>query len=362
MTTIYSKQLYPTFIQPLLAMVKSKEFCKLMGKEKRLIAVVAVLIVSILLSGCAVRDVLRKEIRHKKYILNEKFINLKGIYVPEITPERLKFSPSKELKRDMRNSLYESCISKVYRHDDNAYDKAIKHHLISTTDVNGNTEYQAVIKDASYSKRAFKISNIITYKCTKGGSFESIDREKTQALPLNEEVFIGGPTNSTYVNKASLKYRYIFTYYPNGQLHYYKCSLLAAGFPHLSIDFDWMPIGVECNYDESGNLLASLDHEENFKMDFPALLIFVLNQRNILIEKYKKQQFGVRVSFIHRNSNALGSFWIVLYSGAKKSIYQIIDGNTGEIKDEFEYDEQLIKKYIEKPKEYTDKIKELRKI
>lgn len=333
-----------------------------MGKEKRLIAGVAVLIVSILLSGCAVRDVLRKEIRHKKYILNEKFINLKGIYVPEITPERLKFSPSKELKRDICNSLCLSCISKVYGDDDNAYSKAIKHHLISTTDVNGNTEYQAVINDTSYSKRAFKISNITTYRYTKEGVFEFIAGEKIQALPLNEEVFIGDPTYSLYVNKAFLKYNYIFRYYPNGQLHYYGCFLVDTRLPSRDILFDWMPIGVECNYDESGNLLASLDHEENFKMDFPALLTFVLNQRNILTEKYKKQQFGVRVSFIHRNSNALGSFWIVLYLGAKKSIYQIIDGNTGEIKDEFEYDEQLIKKYIERPKEYIDKIKELRKI
>jgi len=333
-----------------------------MFKKTRLIAGVAVLIVSILLSGCAVRDVLRKEIRHKKYIINEKFINLKGINIPEITPERLKFSPSKELKRDIRHSLYISRISEVYGDNDNAYDKAIKYHLLRSTDVNGISEYQAVIKDTSYSKKAFWISNIITYKCTKEGSFESIDREKVQTLPLSEEVFIGGPADSRYVNKAFFHYRYIFTYYPNGQLHYYQCSLISAGFPQLGISFDWMPIGVECSYDESGNLLASLDHEENFKMDFPALLIFVLNQRNILIEKYKKQQFGVRVSFINRNSNALGSFWIVLYSGSKKSIYQIIDGNTGEIKDEFEYDEQLIKKYMEKPKEYTDKIKELRKI
>jgi len=309
-------------------------------------------------SGCKTG----KAPRFKRYVMEEKFVNIKGINVPELTPDRTVFNPSKDLIKDMKNSLAMNRIKEVYGSHDNAYREAIKHHMIKTSYVNLKSYmYEYVKYDDTYDKPDSKYETT-SYNYTENDILDYIGEKKMQVIPLKEEIFTGDLTYSEYTSEVLMEYNCAFRYYPNGQLHHYSCGVRNAKAGSRSIDFYSIDIGTECDFDESGNLLLSMNHEEGFKMDFSTLLTVVLKGRNELIEKYKINGYAVGILYIKRNKNEFGSFWIVPYKlGEKRLLYRIIDDETGRVMEEFENDELTLKKYTEKPEEYIKRIKELRK-
>lgn len=298
--------------------------------------------------------------KHKKYVMKETFINIKGLNVPELTPDRKVFNPSKELVADMKNCLPMRQISSVYGDHESAYREAVKHHLLKITYVNVKSyEYQYVTYGKNYLNLNDKC-DIIHYAFTEDDILEFISEKKMEIVSLPETVYTGEFDYTMYTNKARIEYETTFSYYPNGNIRRYFTRITKAQLGTKYLNFQSIAIGTEMSFDEDGNLLMSVNHEDDFMMDFPILLMEVMKGRNELFDRNKP--YGVKILDIKRNKNRLGCFWIVPYQlGEKRFLYRIIDDESGLVKDEFEYDEQTLKKYTEQDEEYARKIKELRK-
>lgn|GEM_PF-4391199 len=325
-------------------------------KKNIIVDLLGILILLLAFSGCRTANAPR----YKSYVMEEKFVNIKGLNIPVLTPERKMLIPSKELKRDMKNSLPINSVDAVYGTD--GYREAIKHHLIKSTAVNIKAySYNEVNYDETYSRPNTK-HDIREYSYTYDDVLEYVGETNMQVIPLKEKTFTGDTTYSEYISEVLVTYSCTFNYYPNGKLRHYICNIHSARAGTKSVLF-YMSIGTEYNFDESGNLLMAMNYEEGFKMDFSTLLTITLKGRNEILDKYAKTiGEGVKTLDVLRNKNEFGSFWIIPYKiGLSKLVYRIIDDETGEIKDEILNDEQALKKYTVKSEEYTRKVKELRK-
>lgn len=321
--------------------------------EKKIALIVIMLVV---LTACKTSEASK----FKRYVMNEKLSNVKGINVPDLTQDREIFNPSKELKKDMKNSIPLNKIALMYGDEENSYKEAVKHHLIKMSYINVKSyEYEYVNYDETYNKTQDKF-DIIRFSYSDDEVLKYIEEIKMQVIPLAEKIYTGNPEYSEFSNEALVEYACTFWYHPNNKIQHYSCSINKARVGSIYLRFQGISIGKEVDFDDSGRLLTSIDHEDDFKMDFSVLLSKVVNGRNELIDKNNIHH--AKILDIKRNKNQLGSFWIVPYQlGEKRIVYRIIDDESGFVKDEFDYDEQLLKKYTEQDAEYSEKIKELRK-
>lgn len=246
--------------------------------------------------------------KYKSYVPEEKMVNIKGINVPELTDDRIVFKLPMALKRDIKNSILASDISKIYGKQDSAAYYAGKERLIrnKTLDPKSFT-YEDRQRRGKCDKR-FSILDNISYRFTDSFILEFINGIKMQCLALEGENNAGSPFYPEYIDEALIQYSYIFIYFPNGQLHHYGRNIKSVRLgSNIFIDFWSMPIGSEYDYADSGELLFSIDHEQGFEMDFSTLLTNVLKSRIEIIKKYNIDR-NVRVPEIKRNRNELGKF------------------------------------------------------
>lgn len=329
-----------------------------MGKSILASGCIAILVIVIGFSACKTG----KAPTFKKYVMKESLINIKGLNVPDLNNDRMVFRLDKSLEHDMKNSLESKRIEEVYGNTANPYKEAVKHHLIKSTAVNVKSySYEEVKYDQTYNKSSNK-HDITYYYYDEDDTLNFIQETKMQVIHLEENISTGNASNSEYANEALVEFTCVFNYYPNGKIRHYSCILRKATAGSKVIDLPTMPIGTEHHYDTLGNLKVSFDHEEGFKMEFSTVLTIALRGRNEIINKYKVVHDGVGILYITRNKNEHGSFWIIPYQiGSKRLLYRIIDDRTGQIKDEFEANEQLLQKYSKKTEDYINKINELRK-
>ncbi|QEE50666.1 hypothetical protein FUA48_14085 [Flavobacterium alkalisoli] len=324
--------------------------------EKKIVLITIIIIAAF--TSCTVS----KAPKYKQYVMKEKFVNIKGVNVPELTPERKVFNPSKELKRDMKNSLLRSQVIEIYGNNDNAYWEARKNHLIKVTNVNTESyNYEYVTYDQTYLKPKDKY-DVVRYAYSGDNILKYIEEIKMQVLPLDDNIYTGNSEYSEFTDEALVEYTCWFSYYPDGTISHYSCNINKARVGSMYLIFRGVSIGAEDGFDENGDLSMSVNHEDGFKMDFATIISIILKGRKELIDN-DDTVYNVAILDIIRNKNKLGDFWIVPYRlGEKRLLHRIIDGKTGLVIDEFENNEEMYQKYTEKDKEQQEKIDELRKV
>ena len=299
----------------------------------------------------------------------ETFIEINGLKIPILTEDNKVFKDTKAFKNDRKNSIDSGKASKMFSksstnqneistyqksvNDGESYLRATKDFLIVSE--NGNV-YEDIVKNENDKNGC--LSKRIVYNF-KDGHLHTTSCGFTMLLNLKEP-FETKEGKTTEIHSGLTQY---YEYFPNGQLKSYRIYFGGLGIKDENIVFSTVEpssfIGTWYKFDESGEILQTIDFEKDYKTSF--LDIFIIARKK-LNELYLKGGFEFHRGYpgFQRNKNENGAFWQLFIAN---NYYMIIDDATGKVIEEvesadFDKVQKKFSKYMKPTIEYNKAINE----
>jgi hypothetical protein len=326
--------------------------------EKKTNGRLVFLILVITILGCKTSNLPK----HKKYQQMETFIEINGLKIPTLSEDKKFFKDTKAFKNDRKNSIGSGEASEMYKENDdwqdnndnmNSYQKATKDYLIKQPD---NT-FEDIVYDKSNlynNKYDLKRYNF------KDDILKSVSNIWMIYRDLKEEVLVNEIPTKQVVNKLTSSCQY----FPNAKLKSF--SIYFGNLINNTNSAGLFNAGNECyigtwyKFNESGNIIQTIDFEKNYKTNFLDIFSIARKKLNELSSKGKPDLFQRGYPGFQRNKNENGAFWQLFIS---PYYFMIIDDATGKVIEEVEsadYDEvqKNFSKYMNPTIKYENAIKE----